>query len=879
MTKRLITPLVVLAVTALAQAATLSPDEALSRYMTTDGKAHSRAAGAGHLQLVHTTLTDAGEAALYVFNREHDGGYMILSADDMALPLLAVSDEGTFDMDNMPPALEWWLGQYAAQIEYARKNPASSDNSRKLANALMAKAAASRESIAPQLKVQWDQGAPYNNQCPTYSTVRTYTGCVATSMAQVMHYWRYPEKGTGTISYNAESIGKKLMLNLSQKKFDWDNMLPTYIEGQYNEAQADAVAYLMKACGYSVHMDYGIDSSGALAMNVRNAMYKYFNYDGNMKYTLRDLYSTDEWYEMMYKNLKEVGPVIYGGGSMLGGGHSFVCDGYDKDTNLFHFNWGWTGMSNGYFSLDALNPESLGTGGGNGGGYNFTQDAVFGIQPPTGQPVIPQENLLTQQGSLIAEIANDMIIFDLDMQEGAMWVNYNPTKISVELWASITRQGSTEPVMEMCVSNHRYKNLEPGYGFAAHNMQNGADYGANPTVPLADLREQLADGTYRLTLKTRDFEIEDSPLLDILCPYAYYNYINFTKKGNTITVQDFMAPSLDIVSAEFTSKVLAGGIASFKVTISNPSDLQLTTGLAPLITYENEYQYIGESVFVTVNPHETITREWVTSIQAMTQYPMSGVKMNLYIFDEASYLFYVFDGTDKVEIQPYVEPDISLTSGMLNNPNPYVTNAARSTTTQENGQTIYQYYIDNPYDIQVMTRYKINSGYFAYPLYSVLIHNEQEGMAIMAYGGENVMRDASTITRSFRATLSYSAMKTNEVYNIMTAFYDATVGFYPVTKGGNTIQVIFESAGVDNVSVDKDNLTIDYDRATRSVTAMSTAGIATVTAYGVNGMLLGTVTGDDSDRATLSLDGIAGGLVIIKATDNAGNTKTTKLAL
>ncbi|MDE6403387.1 MAG: C10 family peptidase, partial [Muribaculaceae bacterium] len=189
MTKRLITPLVVLAVTALAQAVTLSPDEALSRYLSQGGEAHSRAAGAERLQLVHTTLTDAGEAALYVFNREHDGGYMILSADDMALPVLAVADEGEFDTNDMPPALEWWLGQYAAQIEYARNHPAPSANSQKLANAMLAKAAASRESIAPQIKVQWDQGKPYNNQCPLYTTIRTYTGCVATSMAQVMHYW------------------------------------------------------------------------------------------------------------------------------------------------------------------------------------------------------------------------------------------------------------------------------------------------------------------------------------------------------------------------------------------------------------------------------------------------------------------------------------------------------------------------------------------------------------------------------------------------------------------------------------------------------------------------------------------------------------------
>ena len=173
-----------------------------------------------------------------------------------------------------------------------------------------------------------------------------------------MNYWKYPERGKGTITYTASTIQKRLSMNFAAKAFDWANMLDRYEAGQYDDTQAGAVAYLMKACGYAVKMDYGTDSSGALAMNVANALTRYFDYDGNIDYQLRQYYSSTEWAEKMYANLRDVGPVIYGGGSMIGGGHSFICDGYSSD-GYFHFNWGWTGMSNGYFKLEGLNPYAL----------------------------------------------------------------------------------------------------------------------------------------------------------------------------------------------------------------------------------------------------------------------------------------------------------------------------------------------------------------------------------------------------------------------------------------------------------------------------------------------------------------------------------------
>ncbi|MCM1451195.1 MAG: C10 family peptidase, partial [Clostridium sp.] len=343
-------------------AKTLSPEEALARAnQDTNGK---RMAASAPLKLAHTSKTPSGEAAVYVFNRGENLGYMLLGADDMALPVLGYSDEGSFAVENISPDFEWWLSEYGRRIEYANQSGAlsgaSAEDQGEGPKFLFA-TAVKGEAIAPQIKTLWDQIEPYNNKAPLYGANRTYTGCVATAMAQVMNYWQYPEKGQGSISYTSESIAKKLTLDFSRKKFDWANMLERYIPGEYTSAQADAVAYLMQACGYSVRSDYSTDATGALAMNIRKGLVKYFNYDGNSKYELRAYYTTPEWEQMIYDNLKNVGPILYGGGSYLGGGHSFICDGYDGN-GMFHFNWGWSGISNGYFALDALTPDALGTG-------------------------------------------------------------------------------------------------------------------------------------------------------------------------------------------------------------------------------------------------------------------------------------------------------------------------------------------------------------------------------------------------------------------------------------------------------------------------------------------------------------------------------------
>jgi len=239
------------------------------------------------------------------------------------------------------------------------------------------------------IQTQWNQGAPYNNNCPVISETRTVTGCVATAMAQVMKFHQYPTETTLTIpGYTTTTKDKDknsyslTVAGLDATTFSWSDMTSTYTSSSTGTA-ADAVAKLMQYCGVSLHMRYGLSANGgssAYNANIPEALKVFFGYDGTTTYAQRQHYSYAEWVDMIYAELAASRPVILGGQS-TGGGHSFVCDGYASD-DYFHINWGWGGSSDGYFRLSALNPYDQGIGGSSTlDGFSFTQDAVVGIRP------------------------------------------------------------------------------------------------------------------------------------------------------------------------------------------------------------------------------------------------------------------------------------------------------------------------------------------------------------------------------------------------------------------------------------------------------------------------------------------------------------------
>jgi hypothetical protein len=309
----------------------------------------------------------------YIFNAEAGGGFVIVSGDDRTIPILGYADSGSIQEGSMPEGLKVLLDDYSAQIAGLEDDDVPAQDGRRRAQA--------RKAIAPLIQTKWNQGAPYNNYCPEINSKRTVTGCVATSMAQVMYYYKYPGGECTSIPGYTTKTAELVLDVLPKTTFNWDAMTTTYSSTDTGDA-ADAVAKLMQYCGWAVQMNYGVNGSSAFNASIPDALKTYFSYDDGIHHAKRNCYTYPEWVELIYSELAAARPVVMGGQSTLDG-HSFVCDGYDAD-DYFHINWGWGGGGDGYFRLAVLQPYERGRGGGSTlDGYSFGQEAVVGIQGRT----------------------------------------------------------------------------------------------------------------------------------------------------------------------------------------------------------------------------------------------------------------------------------------------------------------------------------------------------------------------------------------------------------------------------------------------------------------------------------------------------------------
>ncbi|MBQ9533275.1 MAG: C10 family peptidase [Prevotella sp.] len=323
----------------------------------------------------HATANDAG---YYVFNIGSHEGFVIVSGDDRAQTILGYADKGCIDVTTMPDGLRFMLDAYAEEVESLSKASTSGTPH--------AAAPSTRSAIAPLVDTHWNQGVPYNSYCPKKDDVPCVTGCVATSMAQVMYYHQWPTTATQAIPGYTSRNKLHTLDGLPATTLNWNDMTTTYSSDASGTPAETAVATLMQYCGWSVQMNYNVSGTGgssAYNVSIAEALKTYFDYDGSVSYAQRQHYTYQQWVDMVYTELANRRPVVLGGQSM-GGGHSFVCDGYDTD-DFFHINWGWGGSSDGYFRLSALNPEEQGFGGSSSlDGFSFTQDAVVGIRPYQG---------------------------------------------------------------------------------------------------------------------------------------------------------------------------------------------------------------------------------------------------------------------------------------------------------------------------------------------------------------------------------------------------------------------------------------------------------------------------------------------------------------
>ena len=269
------------------------------------------------------------------------GGFAVIAADDLVPEVLGVSMSKYSEGQN--ENFKWWLEAIQGAVQYAVQHNVK-------LNTIAPDPNKYPTEVGPLMTTKWDQDEPFNDLLPqSIYGGQCITGCVATAMAQVLNYYKVPVSGIGTrtIYYpQYDTSGTPITANFGDHVYDWDNMLDEYTYGNYNEAQVNAVATLMRDCGVAADMEYGgsnsiENGSGAYSQEAAAGLRTYFGI-AEAECLERDDYSESAWMDIVYRSLSEDGPVYYGGASYSSGGHAFVLHGYREDGKVY-VNWGWSG--------------------------------------------------------------------------------------------------------------------------------------------------------------------------------------------------------------------------------------------------------------------------------------------------------------------------------------------------------------------------------------------------------------------------------------------------------------------------------------------------------------------------------------------------------
>ena len=374
----------------VTQAAPVSPEqakakaEAFMKRSSVQGKMRKSGKVNADLTLAHSEKIAKGDQdAIYVFNRGTDAGYVLVAADDRIPEVIGYSVSGSFDPARMPVNMQSMIESWNNQIAWLIEHP----DARTLAPQKPDRA------IEPLLgEIKWDQGDPYNRQCPVVTqynqlgdsngTGPAATGCVATALGQIMYYHKWPETGSGSVSYTSKGSDDTVQVSVDFEGYSyaWDKMLPSLAKNSDAEA-IDAVSTLLYHVGAAFESVYGA-STGATDVSVAPALKKYFGYDAGVSYLRREFYTEEEWAGKILNEFENGRPIAYGGVTQKKEGHFFVLDGVDTE-GYYHVNWGWSGLEDGYYRLTLLEPGSQGIGGAeSGNAFHYAQNMIIGIQKP-----------------------------------------------------------------------------------------------------------------------------------------------------------------------------------------------------------------------------------------------------------------------------------------------------------------------------------------------------------------------------------------------------------------------------------------------------------------------------------------------------------------
>lgn len=327
---------------------------------------------------------------LYIYNRSDNGGFVIVAGDDSVRPIVAYSFERAFEVDRVSPEAKELLNAWCEQIA------AADGESRVVTRADVDLG----DVIAEYQTAQWDQGAPFNNECPVFGSARAVTGCVATAMAIICYHNKWPQSVNATTpeySYtDSSNINQTIPANVINTTYNYDNMLLDY-GGGYSATQGAAVAELIHDMGTMVKMSYGVAESSAFNKDAHAALVSYCQYSKSSKLVYHAGYTEEEWTALLQNNLKTYGPTYFSGREESGG-HAFVLDGC-TDKGFFQINFGWGGYGNGYFLLPNIE-------------FYEWQQAIIELTPDKNQTSTYEDYLLVYDNGTIPGLLSDATVYE-----------------------------------------------------------------------------------------------------------------------------------------------------------------------------------------------------------------------------------------------------------------------------------------------------------------------------------------------------------------------------------------------------------------------------------------------------------------------------------
>lgn len=808
-----------LGVTEAVMATPLTPDEALSRL--NDRKETASLFAVGSPKLAHTVLLPgSADPAVYLFSDNGKGRLLFVGADSRSQALLGYTDLDVdqFEYRELPPQLKWWLSEYAAQIAAAPESLLPSyltfDKER-----TSAYAPSERKAIEPLLKTKWNQTAPFNSKCPGNAVV----GCMGVALAQTVKYFEYPSKGTGTV-YATAPDGRQVSLDLNFE-FDWGNMLDEYVNGAYTTAQSDAVANLCNAMAFAFSTYFGTSMSSASLSTWLPSVYSYLGYEQSAINASRIDFTEDVWADMVYTNLAEVGPVPYFGGGVQGH-HAFVCDGY-SDEGLFHFNWGWGGYCDGYYSLSALNPAGYGTGGF-ASGYNLQQSAIFGMRPPRENPGNPDRRLMMEASSVSGYV---------------MGYNVGIRCISGGWYNVCGVQNDFEIALE-------FENSATGTKlYSGSNVDRVSDNSGFGNWASSRLPDDLSDGTWLVRLVTR--AADGSGWNPAYHPINVPDYFILTIENGSMKASDVSARTLTVDAVDLKTLVAVDKISTLSFTAVNNTDEYVEQRIAPAVcTSQGQIIASGDNIFVALRPGETKDVEFSFYTYATG---------NNDIVNGVNYRFVVYDADTRMILKDVKEIGFAPTKygdGLLE--------CDLFTLRGDNEKADPK---DLVFDVEVKaTRWYVGN--------QLLIAIFKDGVNILRHTHDEPITLSSGKSASYEVHVALPESETGKFAARPFYFESNQNRYYPLIE--DRIYFSTDGSGVDGVEVE-DSAVAFFDTGTGLIVADAPQGIASLEVYSVDGRLLASHAANGERTVNLPAESLAGSLLIVRVLDVNGHLSITRL--